>query len=157
MPTDDRHAAYVVLRATLHALRDRIGPENAVHLGAQLPMLLRGLFYEGWHMAGTPTREHNRQQFLDHVRIEMPPVLAQDAERAVRAVFAVMWERVEPGEIAKIIGLLPADLRDLWPRLAQRDQDLRRDSLPADLVPGHPLPHEPSAQVGSHFHRMKQG
>lgn len=118
--TDDRHAAYVILRATLHALRDRIGPENAVHLGAQLPMLLRGLFYEGWRMAGTPTREHNRQQFLDHVRIEMPPVLAQDAERAVRAVFAVMWERVEPGEIAKVIGLLPADLRDLWPRLAQR-------------------------------------
>jgi uncharacterized protein (DUF2267 family) len=119
--TDDRHIAYLVLRATLHALRDRIGPENAVHLGAQLPMLLRGLFYEGWHMAGTPTREHNRQQFLDHVRLELPPPLAQDAERAVRAVFTVMLEKVEPGEVAKVIGLLPADLRDLWPRIAQRD------------------------------------
>ena len=41
--TDDRHLAYVALRATLHALRDRIGPENAVHLAAQLPMLVRGL------------------------------------------------------------------------------------------------------------------
>jgi hypothetical protein len=46
--TDDLHAAHVVLRATLHALRDRIGPENAVHLGPQLPILPRGVFYEGW-------------------------------------------------------------------------------------------------------------
>jgi len=119
--TDDRHDAYIVLRATLHALRDRIGPENAVHLGAQLPMLLRGVFYEGWHMAGTPTREHNRPQFLDRIRNELPAFLAQDAERAARAVFEVMWEKLEPGEVAKVIGLLPSVLRDLWPRVAQPD------------------------------------
>jgi len=57
MRTNDRHLAYAALRATLHALRDRIGPQNAVHLGAQLPMLVRGLYYEGWHMGGTPTKE----------------------------------------------------------------------------------------------------
>lgn len=119
--TDDRRDAYIVLRATLHALRDRIGPENAVHLGAQLPMLLRGLFYEGWHMAGTPTEEHNTQQFLDHIRREMPLIPAKDADRAARAVFEVMWEKIEPGEVAKVIGLLPANLRDLWPRVAQPD------------------------------------
>jgi hypothetical protein len=28
-----------------------------VHLGAQLPLLVRGIYYEGWHMAGKPTRE----------------------------------------------------------------------------------------------------
>ncbi len=49
--TDDRHLAYLALRATLHALRDRLGPENAVHLAAQLPMLVRGLYYEGWRLA----------------------------------------------------------------------------------------------------------
>jgi uncharacterized protein (DUF2267 family) len=119
--TDDRHTAFVVLRATLHALRDRIGPENAVHLSAQLPMLLRGLFFEGWHMAGTPTKEHTKQQFLDHIRQQLPPTLAQDAERAARAVFEVIWEKVEAGEVAKVIGVLPADLRDLWPRMARKD------------------------------------
>lgn len=54
--TDNRRTAFVILRATLHALRDRLTPENAVHLGAQLPMLLRGLLFEGWHMAGTPNQ-----------------------------------------------------------------------------------------------------
>lgn len=47
LSTSDRHHAYSTLRAVLHALRDRIGAESAAHLGAQLPMLLRGLYYEG--------------------------------------------------------------------------------------------------------------
>jgi uncharacterized protein (DUF2267 family) len=55
--TYDRHRADSTLRAMLHALRDRIGPANAIHLGAQLLMLARGLYYEGWHMGGTPTKE----------------------------------------------------------------------------------------------------
>ncbi|WP_414463619.1 DUF2267 domain-containing protein [Hyphomicrobium sp. DY-1] len=48
--TGDRYLAYKVLNATLRALRDRIGPENAAHL---LPMLIHGFYYEGWHMAAT--------------------------------------------------------------------------------------------------------
>ena len=56
----DRHDAYIALRAVLHALRDRLPPEVAVHLGAQLPMLVRGLYYEGWHMAGKPTKDRQR-------------------------------------------------------------------------------------------------
>ncbi len=62
--TNDRHHAYSTLRAVLHALRDRIGPESAAHLGAQLPMLLRGLFYEGWDPTGKPTKERHEAAFL---------------------------------------------------------------------------------------------
>jgi uncharacterized protein (DUF2267 family) len=40
---DDKKRAYRVLRATLHALRDRLTPHEAAHLGAQLPMLIRSL------------------------------------------------------------------------------------------------------------------
>ena len=53
--TGDRKLAYNVLKATLHALRDRIGPENAIHLGAQLPILVRGIYYDGWQFAQTPS------------------------------------------------------------------------------------------------------
>jgi uncharacterized protein (DUF2267 family) len=48
-------------------VRDRIGPENAVHLGAQLPMLIRGFYYEGWHFAGTPAKLRHMDDFLDYV------------------------------------------------------------------------------------------
>jgi len=39
---DDHHKAYHGLRAVLHALRDRLPVPEAAHLGAQLPMLVRG-------------------------------------------------------------------------------------------------------------------
>jgi uncharacterized protein (DUF2267 family) len=119
LETDDRHLAYAALRATLHALRDRIGPENAVHLGAQLPMLIRGLYYEGWHMAGTPTRERHKHQFLEHVGWSLGARSKTDPERAVRAVFDVTREKVDPGEVAKVINLLPEELRELWPPVAR--------------------------------------
>lgn len=51
---EERRHAYSALRATLHALRDRLTPESAVHFGAQLPMVVRGLYYEGWRIAGKP-------------------------------------------------------------------------------------------------------
>ena len=54
---EDRHDAYRALRSVLHVLRDRLTPEQAVHLGAQLPLLVRGIFYDGWRIAGKPSDE----------------------------------------------------------------------------------------------------
>ena len=75
---EDRHHAYIALRAVLHALRDRLPPEVAVHLGAQLPILVRGVYYEGWHMAGKPVKDRNVQEFADHVLKELPPQFPMD-------------------------------------------------------------------------------
>lgn len=121
LETEDRHLAYSVLKATLHALRDRMSPENAVHLAAQLPMLIRGLYYEGWHMGATPTKERHMDAFLAHLKERLPPGADFDPEAASKAVFDVMWEKVDPGEVAKVINLFPKELRDLWPRLARED------------------------------------
>ncbi len=112
--TDDRHLAYLALRGALHALRDRLPPENAVHLAAQLPMLVRGLYFEGWRMAGTPTHERSRADFLDHLRSELPRGVAIDPNLAARSVFAVMWEKLDLGEVGKVIERLPPDLQQLW-------------------------------------------
>jgi uncharacterized protein (DUF2267 family) len=112
--TDDRHLAYVALRVTLHALRDRLGPENAVHLAAQLPMLVRGLYYEGWRLAASQTKERTRADFLEHVRNELPRGSGIDPTAAVRAVFGVMWKKLDLGEVGKVIDLLPAELKELW-------------------------------------------
>jgi uncharacterized protein (DUF2267 family) len=117
--TDDRHIAYRALRGTLHAIRDRVGPQNAAHLAAQLPMLIRGLYFEGWHFAGTPTKERHKQAFLDHASTEFRGGIGVDAERAVRAVLEVLWRRLDPGETAKLIELFPQELRELWPVAAR--------------------------------------
>jgi uncharacterized protein (DUF2267 family) len=114
LKTDDREHAYAALKAALHALRDRIGPENATHLGAQLPLLLRGTFYEGWHLAGTPTRERHLSGFLEHVADELPKTLKVDPEEVARATFSALRQRLDPGEFNKLMRMLPPELRQLW-------------------------------------------
>ncbi len=116
MHTEDRQRAYLALRATLHALRDRIGPEPAVHLAAQLPMLVRGLYFEGWRLAASQSRERHQAAFLDHVRDELPKDAGIDVNLAVRAVFATLEEKLDPGEVAKVTRVLPVELEALWPR-----------------------------------------
>src|SRR5512140_654438 len=110
---ENRHHAYNALRAVLHALRDRLPPEVAVHLGAQLPILVRGIFYEGWHMAGKPLKDRSVQEFADHVFKELPPRFPMDPLTIARGVFEVLWERLDPGEFAKLMDHLPASLRTL--------------------------------------------
>lgn len=109
--TQDRHRAYQALRATLHALRDRIGPNEAAQLGAQLPLLLRGTYYEGWHPAGKPLKERELEQFLDHIRAD---ITQGDAEETARAVFQVIAHFVSEGEIEDIVWMLPEGVRGLW-------------------------------------------
>lgn len=111
---DDRHRAYVVLRAGLHTLRDRMETPMVVHFAAQLPMLLRGLFYEGWNPQRGTSKERHTTDFLEHFRSELPAGMALNAEHAVRAVFAVIWNMIDPGEVEKVINALPRDLRELW-------------------------------------------
>ena len=113
--TDDRHRAYLALRTTLQALRDRLQPEMAVHLGAQLPILVRGVYYEDWHMAGTPTRERHKDEFLAHIAAAFRRDPQVDAEQVARGVFAVLAEHIDPGQVNKVIAALPHELRELWP------------------------------------------
>lgn len=116
---EERRHAYSALRATLHALRDRLPPESAVHFGAQLPMVIRGLYYDGWHMAGKPTKEHTVDEFCAHFERELPPKFPMDARTISRGVLQVVFDRVDPGESAKLVDQLPVPLRILWPHAAQ--------------------------------------
>ena len=116
MNWQDRHKAYMALRAVLHALRDRLEPDEAVDLAAQLPMLVRGFFYEGWHPANKPRKYRHKEDFLQQVEKEAPSLHDAELERAVTAVFNVLSSRIEGGEIPQVRMMLPSDLRELWPQ-----------------------------------------
>jgi uncharacterized protein (DUF2267 family) len=118
LKTDDRKLSFAAMRATLHALRDRIGPANAVHLGAQLPMLLRGAYYEGWRLSESASRERHVEDFLFHVELNLPRNCQVGAEEAARASFIALAGCLDGGEIEKVNRLLPAEIRSLWPVLA---------------------------------------
>jgi uncharacterized protein (DUF2267 family) len=113
--TTDRHRAYRALRSVLHALRDRLTVDEAAQLGAQLPMLVRGIYYEGWDPSHKPLKERHKEEFLAHIRRDFRDEPTVDAEQLARAVFAVLARRVTEGEIEDVKHLLPKELRELWP------------------------------------------
>ena len=118
--TYDRHHAYSTMRAVLHALRDRIGPQNAAHLGAQLPTLLRGLFYEGWDPTGKPTKERHESAFLAHIARELPRAAGPgEIEQGALAVLDVLSKHIDRGAAVKLAAILPQDLRRFWPAFIQ--------------------------------------
>ena len=111
----DKHKIYLALRVTLHALRDRLTVEEVAHLGAQLPMLVRGFYYEGWDPTGKPLRVRHKEQFLARIEQEFRGDDHLDSERVARAVFTVLAKRVTEGEIEDVKHVLPAEIRELWP------------------------------------------
>ena len=124
LDTNDRRRAFTALRAGLHALRDRIGPANAVHLGAQLPMLLRGAYYEGWRLPDA-THERHAEDYLNHVDSYLPRNSAFDASEATLATFRVLVQCLDPGETQKLLRSLPAEIRALWPEEIRRREQVR--------------------------------
>lgn len=111
----DRHRAHQALRGTLHALRDRLGVDEAAHLGAQLPLVVRGLYYEGWQPSGKPLKWRSQEEFLEHVREDIPGMSLEEAGIAASGVFAVVARKVAAGEIEDIRLTLPEPIRKLWP------------------------------------------
>jgi uncharacterized protein (DUF2267 family) len=111
----DRKAAYVALRSVLHALRDHLTIGEATDLGAQLPLLIRGIYYEGWTLSGKPVKERDKEAFLAAIRHAFTDNETINVENVARAVFRVLAAHVAAGEIAHVKRLLPAALRSLWP------------------------------------------
>jgi uncharacterized protein (DUF2267 family) len=111
----DRQTAWHTLGAVLRALRDRLPLDLAAHLGAQLPLLVRGLYYDQWHPAGQPERLRSREEFLARVAEGLAGGRAIGAEDATRTVFATLARHVTAGQVRKVVDALPADLRTLWP------------------------------------------
>lgn len=112
---DEPRRAYSTLRAVLHTLRDRLTPHEAADLASHMPMLIRGLYFEGWHAEDRPMRYRQRQEFLDRVQKIFARNQGDELEKAVGAVFRVIERHVPEGEVKKIREQLPKDIRTLWP------------------------------------------
>lgn len=110
--------AYSVLRAVLHTLRDRLTPDEAVNLAAELPMLVRGFYYENWKPSVTPKILRTLAEFLREIPLLPHPDETFDAEKAVRSVFLMLDHRVSAGEIHDVRHMLPQEVRSLWPEYA---------------------------------------
>jgi uncharacterized protein (DUF2267 family) len=111
---DDRHRAYHALRAVLHTLRDRLSVDEVAQLSAQLPLLVRAVFFEGWHPAHKPVKERTQDEFVAHVSESFALDLSGTHPREItQAVLAVLEKHVSGGEALSLQHVLPAGIREL--------------------------------------------
>jgi uncharacterized protein (DUF2267 family) len=111
----DRQVAWHVLGAVLRTVRDRIPLGLAAHLGAQLPLLVRGAYYDQWRPSEQPQKWRSLDEFFSIISAELSNVRPVNVRDAARSVFQVLNHYVDPNQVAKVREALPEDVRRLWP------------------------------------------
>jgi uncharacterized protein (DUF2267 family) len=109
--TEDRKLAYRVTRSWLHTLRDRLPVTVAAHLAAQLPELLRGVFYEGWNPSKVPTK-YDRDEYIARFA-RNAQIHNTEVQKASQLVTSAMRRHLSDGVVNEAFGVLPADIREL--------------------------------------------
>ncbi len=108
-PTDQKYALRV-LRGFLHTLRDRLPVEETAQLAAQLPELLRGIYFEGWRPSATPQRYHDLRTFLERIAAQAGLAGETEASYGATAAARVLRDRLGEVELDKVRGVLPHEI-----------------------------------------------
>lgn len=109
-----------IMTSVLHSVREVLSPEESLHFISQLPMLMKGIYVDGWHLE-TQNRIRSRSEFIECLMLQSPRTAHHDfgndekAEANARAVLRVLHRHGATGEIKDIISQFPAELADLWP------------------------------------------
>ena len=105
--------AYIALRVVLHQLRDNLMVETTAHLSAQLPILIRGLFFENWKPEIQPLSQRSYEDFLCSIAEQLLSYHHSDInpEVAIEAVFSVLWSRLPQEELLKLCSTVPRGVR----------------------------------------------
>ena len=111
----DMGRAYLLLRTVLHAVRDWLNVDEAAQLAAQMPLLIKGVYFDGWNPSATPVSNRGKKDFVKRIESAFAKDPLDDVEGAISAVFALLEEKISPGEIDDVRNSMKQDLRDLWP------------------------------------------
>jgi len=111
-PKERRNQSYAALRAVLLAVRDRLNVDESAQVAAQLPVLVRGIYYDGWVPSRVP-QKMSRDEFLQRVRREFPYDIRGDTQTVVQAVMRALRDHVTDGEWADIKAGMPTELASI--------------------------------------------
>jgi uncharacterized protein (DUF2267 family) len=110
----DKQVAWKVLSTVLHKLRDRLTINLAAHLGAQLPLLIRGVYYDQFEPGKMPSDCRSRDEFVAEVAEWLSDTRPVDPDEAIRSVFRVLSRHISEGQVNKVRDSLPKSLRHFW-------------------------------------------
>jgi uncharacterized protein (DUF2267 family) len=115
----DTDTAYRIMRSVFHTLREILSPEESLHLLSQLPLGIKGIYVDGWHIGGGD-RIRSMPEFLACLRSQNDRSAGRDfgddetSRHHVKAVLNVLKRHVTTGEIQHVIDQFPLELTELW-------------------------------------------
>jgi len=109
----DQSEAYAILRAFLHTLRDRLPTNEAAHLASQLPVLIRGSYYEGWRPSQTPQKYRQPEEFIARVAEDARASNPAETVQAIHASMRLIRSHVSPGELEDVMAVLPEPINQM--------------------------------------------
>ncbi|WP_406069466.1 DUF2267 domain-containing protein [Micromonospora sp. NBC_01638] len=113
-PKEQRNQSYAALRTVLHLLRDRLPVNESVEFAQQLPVLVRGIYFDGWVPSDVPIKL-NRDDFLYEVRQGFPYDAEGGPERVTQVVLDTLRRHVTQGEWQDVKDTMPKDLATMMP------------------------------------------
>lgn len=104
---------YHLLKAVLQSLRDQMSVHEAAHFAAQLPLLLRGTFFEGWNPHLAQLTGYTKDEFLEAVKSKLSPIGAPnfELESGVLIALNVIKKHISAGEMEDLIGVVNPTLK----------------------------------------------
>ena len=104
-----------LLRTVLVNIRDHLPVNEMAQFSAQLPTILRGMYFEGWQPKKTPVKQRHATEFVAQIEEKIGDVLDYRGEDDIAAVFKTINAHISRGEVEDVRACLPQQLRDLWP------------------------------------------
>tara|TARA_R110000765_G_scaffold80543_4_gene157947 strand:- start:2094 stop:2552 length:459 start_codon:yes stop_codon:yes gene_type:complete len=105
--------AHQALKIVMHEVRDRLPVPLAANFSSQMPLIIRGIFFEGWSPGSERPTDRSLEAFLAPVATAFRNFPGVRADVVVAAVFEVLSMYISPGEIENVIQALPKPIRDL--------------------------------------------
>jgi uncharacterized protein (DUF2267 family) len=111
----NKQEVYHILKGVLHALRDRLPLETAVKFSSQVPMLVRGFYFESWVPSHVPIKVRSSEEFISFVAAHLPEIYSQtEIETSVKMVFRLLENHISAGEIDHLKAVLPPSIAELF-------------------------------------------
>lgn len=115
MKWDDDHKAWEAIKSALQTFRDRLTVDEAANLGAQLPMIVRGGYYEGWKPSTAPHKWRTWDEFLNPIKNHFKNDPTADPEKIATTTWEILCNHLTPGEMKSVRNMMPEEIREWLP------------------------------------------
>ena len=153
----DRHLAWHVLGAVLRSIRDEMQVEQSAHFAAQLPLLIRGAYFDQYRPALQPASARSQDDFIARIQHDMDGTRPVNVQQAAAAVMRTLNRHVTEGQVRKVRESLPKGVRAMWPEPEHKaPEHARSEPQKSDQGTKGTEPARPAGQPAPGGQRVQQ-